>query len=290
MKKYLLILAILTFTITIFATNLQDVYHRNYGLIDRVVLVFDSKPKHKIIAEDHNLTVTLLNCQKNSSVQNKIIENNQILTSFRYGFYENNISFKIGINTLIQENNNYNFSFDSFGFYEDNHYKLVFDLFATNSPKTPDEFQSFIDFHQQLENINLVEKYKNLQKEAKIDSIKNEVQEKIVPKNVDEIPANIKQSKKNIFKHFNKKQLFIFGLSIVFLILLLILIIILNRRKQLKKMNSELVSFRSTNGFGDEKFQKEIIQKLVKSGWNNDEIAKEMNLNTEKIEALKLEK
>jgi hypothetical protein len=51
------------------ASYLVDVYHRDYGVIDRTVLVFDTKPQYKIFTNESNIQINLQECRKNISLK-----------------------------------------------------------------------------------------------------------------------------------------------------------------------------------------------------------------------------
>ena len=58
-KKTISILILTIFVSVLSANILIDVYHSNYGLIDRTVLVFDSKPDYSIFTEKSSIWVTI---------------------------------------------------------------------------------------------------------------------------------------------------------------------------------------------------------------------------------------
>ena len=281
MKKYLIFIYLITQVFSLSANVLKDVYHRDYGVIDRTVLVFEAEPKLEISHDTQNIFVEISNCQNEAIIVDSLFTENGVLDF---------IDFAINIDKLVvflQPKDN--FTFESHSFSDGDYFKLYFDIFLTENPQTVSEIESFIAYYKQIEKLDLAESLVEKFAKAKLleetnikpqttllapqTEDKEEINEKVAALNF------VQTTKLKIKKHYlylkglsRKNQLIGLGLSGLFI---LVLCLIFYRRKP--------QSLRPQDGFGNEQFQIETIKKLTKEGWQNQEIARELNLPDKKI-------
>ena len=84
MKKTVLIIIFICVVFSLGANVFIDMYNKNYGKIDRSVLVFDSKPKYRIIENDYDIQLNISDCKKDINIQNLSFSNNEVIESYDY--------------------------------------------------------------------------------------------------------------------------------------------------------------------------------------------------------------
>ncbi len=278
MKKYLIFIYLIAQVFSLSANVLKDIYHRDYGVIDRTVLVFETKPKFEISHDTQSIFVEISNCQNKAIIADSRFTENGVLDS---------INFAINIDKLVvflQPRGN--FTFESHSFSDGDYFKLYFDIFLTENPQTVSEIESFIAYYKQIEKLDLAESL--AEKLAKVKLLEETTAIAIQTEDKEEI--NEKATALNFFQttklKIKKYYLYLKGLSrknkLIGLgfggLVILVLCLIFYRRKPR--------SLRPQDGFGNEQFQIEMIKKLTKEGWQNQEIARELNLPDKKIAEL----
>ncbi|MBT5420732.1 MAG: hypothetical protein HOK80_07555, partial [Candidatus Cloacimonetes bacterium] len=93
------ILFFLIFISLLNANYLIDVYHKDYGVIDRTVLVFDTRPDYEILKHESDLQINLSGCRKDASLRESNITNSKVITGLNYLVTKDKVSVSIGINT-----------------------------------------------------------------------------------------------------------------------------------------------------------------------------------------------
>ena len=97
--KRAFILMLLVLISLLNANFLIDVYHKDYGVIDRTVLVFDTKPNYEILKHESDLQINLHGCRKDASLQKTGINNSKVITGLDYLISEDKVMVMININT-----------------------------------------------------------------------------------------------------------------------------------------------------------------------------------------------
>ena len=280
MKKFLL-LFLSIFSSFVYANSLKDVYHKNYGIIDRTVLVFEERPDYSIIEEYKKIKIVLSSdCEKTAILQNTQIPDNPVLESFDFRKENSNLIFSISTDST--------YFLKFFTLKEKGKFKVVLDIFLKKEPKTIKDFLNFADFYQTVGYKKKGEKYlamaENLKiRKAKEDSLIN-IQKQINSQRIIERQKWIEKQKK-ILKTL-KIQVFFLGFSI--LVALILLILAFPKKKKSEPEVTEY-NYRSTDGFGSLKFRKKMVHKLSEHKWEVEEIARELNLTNEEVKRLQKE-
>lgn len=300
MKKIKFII-LFVFLITLLQANiLIDLYHYNYGIIDRTVLVFDSKPEYSIFKRDDVIQLNIEKCKKNITLNNSQVKNNNTINGFQFKSTKTDVIVLIMINTAIQNLNKYKYDFDLISI-KGSVYKLVLDIFSTKNPQTNSEIQSFVNFYDATGRKNKADEYRYLLKHGKLKSaidvtkVSKTKDAAAQQRNAGATTAQQKKEKENlsflqkIFSRFDNTNLLLFTsifVGVIALTLLIIMIINLSRKKATSQEVSFDEKFRNMNDFGDKDFQKEMIAKLIADDWGKKEIAHELNLTNERINEL----
>ncbi|MBN2461167.1 MAG: hypothetical protein JXB60_06120 [Candidatus Cloacimonetes bacterium] len=284
------------------AANFNKIYHRDYGEIDRTVLVFDQKPIYSIIENQYNIQIEVLNCAKNESVQNQKLTDSNLLQSFTFYPYDNNLIITIALNESFLSKKQTKYYLESLEL-EREEFKLVLDIFSTRNPRTIAEHQSFANFYNTVgftqkakEHLQAIEKLRTSDVKTppavdKVTDDKEQQEQPITPeeteKQIQKTESNVPRTSRNIFNRLVDKlthlNVYTGIIILVILVLIIFLMIFLLNRKPATKTPVRKTTYRSTDGFGDEDFRKKMVAKLAENGWENEAIAKEMNIKVEEV-------
>ena len=283
--KRAFILFLLVFVSFLNASLLIDVYHRDYGVIDRTVLVFDTKPHYEILEHKSSIQINLQECCKNSSLQKLDIINNKVLTGYNFLISENKVMVSIDINTsqLLESDEKYIVKIMEL---QEDVFKLVLDIFISTNPKSLFELTSYASFYETTGYFKLADEYNRLVAELQ-NKIKEEEKKSLIQST--QANASQKQSKvtnkiQSLVKKFNTKFCRkILGLALFTLLLLAVVIIILSRKKP-SKLNVNKKIVRSTDGFADNAYLEKVAKELAAKNWGVQEIAKELELPVEEVQ------
>jgi len=268
------------------ASHLVDVYHRDYGVVDRTVLVFDTKPQYKIFTNESNIQINLQGCRKNISLKKLAILNNKVLTGYDYIVSEDQVTAMIDINTSQLPITGETYKVNIMELQEDV-FKLVLDIFILANPQSLFELTSYASFYKTTGYFKLAEEYDKLVIDFK-DKIKQQenatVQSKQIvnPKKQTKVINNIQ----SLIQKFNTEFAFkILGIALFSIFLLIVVIFILSPKKDSKiDLNKKLI--RPTDGFADDTFMEKVARKLAAKDWKVEEIAKELELPLEKVQKI----
>ena len=290
MKKTSLVILLLSVFISLFSLNtLKDVYHKNYGYIDRVVFVFDKYPNYEIIKNRKDIQINIRNCRKSEKVKNHSFPDNKVLEDFTVAAYGNDM-----IAIIVTDSS---YVLKNFRFEEKNDFKLVLDIFAKAEPENYEEFVSFGNFYKTVGNPKKGNMY--LEKATKLkEKMTEQIEADTIIQTVSaDTSDNLSEKQENVVAEqspqkqkakIKKDRIILFFLLIV---LFNVIILIFKKLKGGKKVVSEIKesSFRQTDGFGSEEFQKRMVKKLSEEGWKVREIAQELNLSETKVEKIQKE-
>jgi len=284
MKKIFLLIFI-SFITLLNANFLIDAYHKDYGVIDRTVLVFDTKPQYDILKHGSSIEVSLEGCRKDASLQNFSVINSKVLTGFEYLISGDGIKVIININTTqllitgeIYRVNGMELQGDVF--------KLVLDIFISNNPQSLSELSSYASFYKEIGNEELANEYSD--QVVKLHSKIKAQQENTITQ-VDNSKQKISvfsillTSAKELISKIDLKILGIVVGMIILIIVIIILIVKLFGRKT-STTDTDIDSLRPKDGFANSVYLKEVAKKLAASKWDVDEIAKELELPVDEVQ------
>lgn len=283
MKKALFtILLFMTFVMAD-AILMQEVYHKDYGVIDRTVLVFNRALDFKVDHHDNVVEILLPNCSRDEAkVSNKIFTNSNIFKSFTYKQNGNNLLMTILLNDDYATANNSEFSVEYLSF-QQNVYKIAIDIFATSNPASNEELLSFINFYTTMNQELKAKQYKE-KLTLKIEQDKQRSAEQTsnpsnpIPQEKAEIPGN--ESLLNT-KTQTTIKMYIIPIMIIILVGLLIWLII-HVLKQGKK--AESTAPKELSPVGREEFRTRVIRKLLDHDWNKRIISLELKVPISEVE------
>jgi hypothetical protein len=275
MKKLFVFLCLLLVSINVFSATLEDIYYRDYGIIDRVVLVFDKKVEFNITENGNDVEVSILNCTIGSKAVNEEFVTNKVLQSFEFIQFADDVIAVISAKSLVKTSD--------FSFIEKNkNFKVVLDIFAV-APVSYEENVSYAEFHQTVGNEDLAKKY-YIQAEAlknnpppKEEKPKKKEKKEKKKKETNPIPKSSKPFKLPV----KPQYLFAF----IFVILLIFVIIVLIKKKgKSGKSKKDDFEFESTDGFGNTEFREEMLFQLIEADWDDENIAKELQISVKEVE------
>ncbi|MBC8385151.1 MAG: hypothetical protein H8E57_06495 [Candidatus Cloacimonetes bacterium] len=316
MKKSIIFLIFILMSALLISNTLIDVYHHDYGFINRTVLVFDSKTQYNIIENRSDIQININDCRKAEKIQgfqykdSKVLENAKIITN--------------SDNIMVILSTDSSYYLDHFNFTRDK-FKLVLDIFKINNPKTYDEHKSFAEFYKTVGNQKLAEHHLNiLKKMDKQETLKKPVEkinkpipkkeeEKIVkeqpkkeqpeiektsekpeiekPEKKDKKKSEISKSGKDKITdptaiEDEKNSFSILLLIIIIVVVCAVVIYLVINKLRKEEHSAEEISFSSNTGFGSKDFRKKMVSKLTEKGWEIQEIARELNLSEEEVRSI----
>ncbi len=272
------------------ASFLIDVYHKDYGVIDRTVLVFDTRPQYEILKHESDLQINLIKCRKDVSLQKLDIINSKVITGLDYLVSEDKVMVMIDINTTQLLITGERYKVEGMELQGDV-FKLVLDIFISTNPKTLSELTSYASFYETTGNIELTDKYNKLVVELH-DKIKDQQEngtaqftQDVTKKEQLKITDKLKSSVKNLSTKFDYKLIGV-ALGIIILLVIIIIIIIKLARRKTSAFDMDKDSIRPTDGFADRTYLEQVVKKLAAKNWEIEEIAKEIELPFEEVQKI----
>ncbi len=284
------ILLFLVFISILNANYLIDVYHKDYGVIDRTVLVFDTRPDYEILKHESDLQINLTGCRKDASLQRLNITNSKVITGVNYLVTKNKVGVSIGINTSQLLITGEIYKVEGMELQGDV-FKLVLDIFISTDPQTLSELTSYAAFYEKTGDAKLSEEYNNrvvkLHNELKTQQkvAGNDPKQAVARKESVKVAEIVKSDFKNIISKLNFKLIGIILSALVLLIVVIVLIIKLSRKK-ITAFKAHDDSLRPSDGFADIEYLGALAKKLDAKDWEADEIAKELELPVEEIQRI----
>ena len=250
-----------------------DMYHKNYVKIDRTVLVFDSKPKYRIIENDYDIQINISNCKKDINIQNTSFANNDVIASYDYYSTEDKVMVIITIDQSHDFETNIKYRLDVFED-ETTYFRLILDVFATSTPKTYHDYVGFAAYYEETNRPEMAMPYREMvhKLEAEMPELAQQpVVEQQTVKN------------KNIFQAiFTPSRIVLILIGLLLLAALFYLIHHFRKPQEIEELE-EISSLRELAGFGSDRFKKMIIDKLKEYAWNDRSIALEMEMEPDNV-------
>ena len=171
MKKAIVIFIFFASAILLQSVTFQKYYHANFGIIERIVLVFDKKPAKVIEQNNKEILITISNCRKSPNIEEKQVPDNLVLEYFRFVKKANDLIVIISLDT--------NYLLDKLEYFDEDAkvYKIVLDVFNTKNPKTPEEHMSFADYYGALGKTDKAEFHVELALEIEEEMLEKEMAE-----------------------------------------------------------------------------------------------------------------
>jgi len=289
MRKIIFLVIFLSFVSLINASFLIDVYHQDYGYIDRTVLVFDSKPNYSVLKHQDDIQINIMNCRKDATIQNIQIPNNKVLKAFDYLVSKDKVMVVIIVNQTQQLISGEPYKVELYEL-SGEFYKLVLDVFAITNPKTLEEVRSFANFYETIGKTELANEYYTIASELKSVQSMQTVTDSTIkiqePKNIVKKTLQSLTFFKSLKNTLNTKAVIILAVGIVLFIILIVIILKAVKKKE-PKPDFEDKSQRSTRGFGDNEFQKKMVLKLAAQEWESEAIAMELNLPLDDVHRMR---
>lgn len=289
MKKIFILLFLVLISL-LNASFLIDVYHKDYGVINRTVLVFDTKPQYEILKHESDIQINLQNCSKDISLQKLDIENSKVITGLNYLVSEDKVMVMININTTQLLITGEIFKVEGMELQGDV-FKLVLDIFISTNPKTLSELTSYASFYETTGNMELADKYNKLVVELH-DKTKDQQENVTVRSTQDvtkkeqlKITDKFKSSIKNLSTKFDYKLIGV-AFGIIILLVIIIILIIKLARKKSSAFDLDKNSLRPTDGFADSAYLEKVAIELASKNWGLEEIAKELELPLHEIQRI----
>jgi preprotein translocase subunit SecG len=279
MKRSFAILAFLMILTSMYANIFIDMYHKDYGIIDRSILVFSQKPNFKIIQNENDLQLNIIDCKKDINIQNTHFPNSSVIESFDYYSTEDKVMVIISLNRELQiaVGEKYKLEIEEI---EDEVFRLILDIFATKNPATYEQNNSFAYFHDATGNPELAKPYRERAEKLKSEMLPEELAA-LDQTNNENPQGNITNTRKTIdglAGFLTPSRIILIVIAILLIVAIIYTVTLLIKPKDIAPDFSES-SLRLGNGFGTENFQREMIYKLEKNFWGVEEIAKELELH-----------
>jgi hypothetical protein len=292
MKKYFIILIILFDLICLNALQLTRYYHRNYGIIDRSVFVFDQKPVYSLETASDQLIITVNNSSMAAQINDQVLENNPVLSSYEFSNLAADTRITINLNRSAAGLRKY--KVEDF-LLSGNEYKLVLDIFKYAEPLSDTEISSFIDFYKKVELSKQAGFYEKMLAEWKppAPEITQPEQEEITVLEKEEAETDsisavseTEQSRPGInllerFKEFYNNIPFIYIIIVAALVIILLIIILIICSGKKRPVAQEL--FQNTEKLGSKSFRIKVIKILREAGWEDNMIAEELGISPEEV-------
>ncbi|MCF7858285.1 MAG: hypothetical protein K9N07_03025 [Candidatus Cloacimonetes bacterium] len=288
MKRIVIFLFLIIFT-GLNASYLIDLYHKDYGVIDRTVLVFDTKPDYEILKHESDIQININNCRKDASLKSINLTNSKVLTGINYLVSKDKVMVMLDINTTQLLISGEIYKVDGMELKSDL-FKLVLDIFIATNPQSLSDLTSYSNFYTAIGNKELADQYN--QKIA----ILNEKLKDQVP--IDEV-ANVQTPKKKISSDLLKKtKIFLKEFSSKFdyklvgilfagiILLVVVIILIVKFSKKGNDIDKNSDSLRSTSGFAEMDYLEKIVKSLADQDWDFEEIAKEVELPVDEVQRI----
>ena len=269
------------------ASFIIDAYHKDYGVINRTVLVFDTKPEYEILKHESEIQINLQGCRKDASLQNLNISNSKVITGFNYIVSEDKVIVMININTSQLLITGEKYKVEGMELQGDV-FKLVLDIFISTNPQSLSELSSYASFYKTTGNLELANEYSNMviKVHNTIKAQRENIEEqppKITMKKSTVVTTRLKSSFQKSVSNFNNKITGFILLAIILLVIVFFLIYKLTHKNAFTS-DKDKNSLRPTDGFADSTYMKEVAKKLAARDWGIEEIAKELEITFEEAQ------
>jgi len=280
MKKSFTVFIFLLIVTAMYSNIFIDMYHKDYGIIDRSILVFSQKPQFKIIQNENDIQLNIVDCRKDINIQNTRFPNSSVIESFDYYSTEDKVMVIISINREHQlvVGEKYKLEVEEVN---DDVFRLILDIYATKRPSTYQHYNSFAYFYDATGKSELAKPYREMADKIKSEMTPAELTELEQSNSENLQQGNYTPTRKTI----DNMSGFLTPSRIILIIIGILLIVAIIYTVSLVLKPKEIVpdfsneSFRLGNGFGCDSFKRELIYKLEKHFWGVEEIAKELEMH-----------
>ncbi|MFC1887649.1 hypothetical protein ACFLYK_02460 [Candidatus Cloacimonadota bacterium] len=285
MKRILLLLFFIFNLVLLPGLQLNKFYHKNYGIADRTVFVFDYEPSYFLEETEDSIILLISRSSLSSDIIDLPLENNPVLSSYAFSSREDDLKIVIQINRDISETRK--FGVEEFLLRENKEYKLVLDIFKYETPLNRDELNSYINFYNLVElkgkAVELSKKLDEFPIEDKLDTDKTEDEITETPEVAS--TQKKKESGENIFTRLkNFFQFYIPGLNLLIAAILVIAVLILIIVTiTLKKKARVKDVFHDKERLGSKSFSLRVIKILKEAGWEDSMIAEELGISLDEV-------
>jgi len=281
MKKIVLLLLLIFNLFILNALQMNEFYHKNYGIADRTVFVFDSNPSYTIEKSDDVIKIIVKGSSLSNEIKDLPVKDNSVLSCYAFSRSNNDLVISIHLNRQPTDNRDY--GVEDFVL-KDKTFKLVIDIFKYRNPLTRAEIISFIEFYKLVQLKEKASYYEKLLADFKDPEVKDEeipIEDKISetdkPEEKEDDQKTLSKFRDILNPYWSYLGYIIAGL--LFIIVIILILIILNLRK-----NSKITSvFQNKEKLGSRSFRKKIIKILKEAGWEDDMIAEELSISKEEV-------
>lgn len=276
--KWYLIFAVLFSCILLHGVTFTHAYHRDYGVIDRVVLVFDSAPKYKIDQLQNVLFVEVFDASAKPGINLDYSGSDKLIQNFIYKQTDQGITISIAASQIAR--------ISSFDFAQEQAHKLVIDIFSLDAPRTAPDATSFACFFRTLGYADSASHYETLAVtlpdslpisqpvHVEPDTGKQPVQ----PSAVHQTPAQSKPAASSL--SWLIPVLMVVCGGVIFLALWG-----LTRMKH-KRNSAKPSCMRNRDGFAPRELLELMVKDLHAHGWETQAIADEMQVELDVIKEI----
>ena len=284
MKKCFAVFSFLMIFTAIYSNIFIDMYHKDYGIIDRSILVFSQKPQFQIIQNDNDIQLNIINCRKDINIQNARFPGNAVIESFDYYSTEDKVMVIISINREHQlvVGEKYKLEVEEVN---DEVFRLILDIYATKNPTTYQHNMSFAYFYETTGKTELAKPYRE-----KAEVLKSEMSPAELTSLEQSNTENLQQPGHTTTRRtIDSMSGFLTPSRIILIIIGILLIVaiiytaalILKPKEEVQELTTN--SLRLENGFGSEDFKLQLIKKLESHFWGIEEIAKELEIHPSQV-------
>lgn len=272
------------------ASFLIDVYYKDYGVINRTVLVFDTKPQYDILKHESDIQINLQKCRKDVSLQKLDLTNSNVVTDYDYQISKDKVMVTININTsqLLVTGEIYKVEGMEI---QGDVFKLVLDIFISTNPQTLSELASYAAFYKTTGNDKLADEYQ--QQVLALNTKIKEQQKSTTTHSTQTVTtkgqAGIINKLKSYIQEFRTKlnmKIIAYAVCAIILLAFVIFLIIKFSHKRGSAFDVDGNSLRPTDGFAENTFLEKAARDLAAKNWGMEEIAKELELPFEEVQKI----
>ncbi|KQC07376.1 MAG: hypothetical protein APR54_01045 [Candidatus Cloacimonas sp. SDB] len=280
MKKIVLLLLLIFNLYILNSLQLNKFYHKNYGIADRTVFVFDSNLSYSIEKSDDVIKIIVKESSLHNSIKDLPLKDNPVLSCYAFSKFKNDLVISIHLNRKQSDNRDY--GVEDFVL-KDKTFKLVIDIFKYKEPLNRDEISSFIEFYNLVQLKEKANRYQKLLADFKEPEIaEKEISTEHKIPEIDESKKTTDQKTSFKYRDILNSDLSSLGYiiaALLFVIVIILILIIINLRK-----NSKIISvFQNKEKLGSRSFRKKIIKILQEAGWEDNMIAEELSISAEEV-------
>lgn len=278
MKKKAAVFIFLMLIVSVHSNIFIDMYHKDYGIIDRSILVFSQKPSYKIIENENDIQLNIVDCRKDINIQNTRFPNSAVIESFDYYSTEDKVMVIISINREFQKviGEKYNLEVSEVN---DDVFRVILDIYATKKPITYEHYTSFAYFYDSTGKPELAKPYREMAEKLKSEMTPEELAalERTSGDNLQDYTST-RKTIGGLAGFLTPSRIILIIIGILLIVAIIYTAMMLLKPKEVETDFSQS-SLRLINGFGSENFRREMIFKLEQHFWGVEEIARELEMH-----------